>query len=1236
MPSHRRFRYPVDAFVYALLIGLIGCSRTPSGHEVPPDDEAMLWARVDGKNAEEAAQDYFYPRKIVDYFEGMDTLSLSPDPKADFPDQLLDHKLAAAAKAEKADGQLIPAKEQDKSKQQVKVGPLSKEGTPNVASVRPKRDVAPAKLNESEAFGRNAWLIWCGGNERFWDWLAIRSLGFTDLLKVVDGRTRTTRFHDAGLINEPQMQQAGSPSEFGLWLDVPADDAIRTWRENYLRATFDQLVTVTHPVQRHRKDFKGPGPYLPYPENVPPPSIYGLSSGVIGLRLFPNPEFDAAAAKRWDVKRYYNDESYFADPKLVRPFRVGMSCGFCHVSYHPLKPPRDLVNPGWENISGNIGAQYLRIRAVFGNLLRKDNFIYHILDSQPPGTIDTSLIPSDNINNTNAMNSVFNLSQRVVLSFKNPMERLSSISAKQPNAWGNPKEILTQKEAEKHQRERDHDKVPKALWDAFENYGLLNELKDSNAVSRCVPRILFDGADSIGSWGALARVFLNIGLYSEQWEKIHNPVVGFEDQKAFRITDCENHSVYWHATQHRVNALRDYFLKASTPMRLLDTPDGLKRAAPIDEVKLKERAILEKADFLTLKRAEVAKRVDLSKLALGRRVFARNCIVCHSSIQPEGPESGPKVLFAESAPEGYEATRKKVGDKRKMKFQEWADAKELWDHDPGQWLRDPDYLKWAETVVEQARFWTNNYLSTDYRIPVNVVGTNSARAMATNAMRTRMWSDFSSESYQEMNSIGPIRYYDPYAKEWKSYTPRHKAPSGVAEGGGGPGFYRVPTLISIWTTAPLLHNNSLGNFTNDPSVDGRLIAFDDAMRKMLWPDRRFEGSTDRGAPVNDATTERLKGDNGLIWRTPQETHLVLQGRFVPQTLFGRFALYKQLFEWFPWLDQVTPPWLASVLLFGSAFLLLLVGCAKHRLWLGIAFLACGLLAAALLYYDFTSVGWVSWLYVLQALNPPYLAAGILVLAGITFISLYTPVVSRAFGILYMLLGGLGLLITALLGLDVSCHDYLIFATFAAGVVLFLLGQTRAPKAVVYHWLGVGLGVLGIVLVLLRLSWEHVASFDFKIPLWIPSLLLLMLGFVLRFFFAADHGKLIRFAAYSKLVLAILIGGVIYFLNGRIGEVRLGPIPEGTPVNLLANINPEADPGERRRAIATLLQTFAEIKSKNLKGEAAQKEIRERVAPALLSISKCPDFVMDQGHFFPWFRGMSDEEKDALIELLKTF
>ena len=47
-------------------------------------------------------------------------------------------------------------------------------------------------------------------------------------------------------------------------------------------------------------------------------------------------------------------------------------------------------------------------------------------------------------------------------------------------------------------------------------------------------------------------------------------------------------------------------------------------------------------------------------------------------------------------------------------------------------------------------------------------------------------------------------------------------------------------------------------------------------------------------------------------------------------------------------------------------------------------------------------------------------------------------------------------------------------------------------------------------------------------------------------------------------------------------------------------------------------------------------MRDKIVPPLVKVSKCPDFVMDEGHYFKWFDSMSDEDKNALIELLKTF
>ena len=80
-------------------------------------------------------------------------------------------------------------------------------------------------------------------------------------------------------------------------------------------------------------------------KNMPIGSYYGEPSGIVGLRLFPNPAFDEKARKRWDSERYYRDEKYFDSKDLIKPYRVGMSCAFCHVGPNPIKPPADPRTP---------------------------------------------------------------------------------------------------------------------------------------------------------------------------------------------------------------------------------------------------------------------------------------------------------------------------------------------------------------------------------------------------------------------------------------------------------------------------------------------------------------------------------------------------------------------------------------------------------------------------------------------------------------------------------------------------------------------------------------------------------------------------------------------------------------------------------------------------------------------------------------------------------------------------
>src|SRR5258705_10444721 len=86
-------------------------------------------------------------------------------------------------------------------------------------------------------------------------------------------------------------------------------------------------------------------------------SYYGYSTGIVGLRLFPNPEFDEAGAKHWDAGKYFTDPTYYNDKDLVRPSRIGISAGFCHVGPSPINPPANPAHPTRPNLASPGAAQ---------------------------------------------------------------------------------------------------------------------------------------------------------------------------------------------------------------------------------------------------------------------------------------------------------------------------------------------------------------------------------------------------------------------------------------------------------------------------------------------------------------------------------------------------------------------------------------------------------------------------------------------------------------------------------------------------------------------------------------------------------------------------------------------------------------------------------------------------------------------------------------------------------------
>jgi hypothetical protein len=103
-----------------------------------------------------------------------------------------------------------------------------------------------------------------------------------------------------------------------------------------------------------------------------------------------------------------------------------------------------------------------------------------------------------------------------------------------------------------------------------------------------------------------------------------------------------------------------------------------------------------------------------------------------------------------------------------------------------------------------------------------------------------------------------------------------------------------------------------------------------------------------------------------------------------------------------------------------------------------------------------------------------------------------------------------------------------------------------------------------------------------------------------------------------------------------GVLQIGPIPRGTPVNLIANIElePTFNPVkifDYWKMATKLHGALRDIRDNHLDEEAAAAPMRD-IGPVLLPLSKCPDLVTDHGH--PFGTGLPDEDKRGLIAFLK--
>jgi hypothetical protein len=603
----------------------------------------------------------------------------------------------------------------------------------------------------------------------------------------------------------------------------------------------------------------------------------------------------------------------------------------------------------------------------------------------------------------------------------------------------------------------------------------------------------------------LLRVYLNIGAYSEQWRRLQNPIIGFKAQQPFDLATIRAKSIYWNTTErYRAGELERFLTYVSPshanvtqPMKLATTPEGRKRI---------ER--------------------DSTDIDAGRTVFLNSCAVCHSSKQPPDQQ----MIFSDKW--------RTLTDNRPdtlvmpMNFADWkaftqsapyaAYLKLLWDY--------------VKTGQGQDLF-NNNYPSTDIRVPVTLVGTNSQRAVGTNAIRGQIWDNFSSEGYKSLPAVGLVHFFNPFKKdggvdEWgnnDAYAP----PS------GGPGYYRPASLVSLWATAPFLHNNALGIYNRDPSVHGRLTAFDDAIDKLLNKNKRT-GSATVHREVEAARTLPNNDQKDYCHKNPADQSVVCN------------ALRGDLRQTFAQ-----------------------AGLTGQR--------------------GFSDVG-----FIYRTTQDSY-------------IDFRRPFIRP------LLNGVLGPLTTSVL----TFYLWLVLAVIA--LVLVFIGRARLAAIL--------LAVTAIALAALLRG----TALDTIYP-WLRCVPVVLLA-AACLFLAAPNARTCARIFFGLGAIVFLATGIYakVYVDGHIDDIKIGPIPRGTPVNLLMNINPDAPAIDLFNAVSALTRGILRVRRDNLTQDpnhpfAALAAFQEEAAPALLKASKCPDFVLDRGHWFG--EALTDQEKKQLKAFLE--
>jgi mono/diheme cytochrome c family protein len=625
-----------------------------------------------------------------------------------------------------------------------------------------------AGLTPSQRAGREIWFFATAFNDRFYTYSYPQRLGAAiDWYLVLAANNKADLFQAWGAIPDPDCCVPGAAN-------CPAKSLDETYGFQFCPGDAELLKFVGKEGYTDPACSIADAPFDTSTEHGKTDNRqsacdlrFGTSTGILGLRKFPNPRFDAAkwtklngSPASWEAYRKpLSDKAESADSRATRlfdgaiepPFRIGMACGACHISYNPTKPPADPNLPKWENIDGLVGNQYSRISQLLGSGMAHDLLEWQLIARSRPGAVDTSALPMDTVSNPGTMNAISNFASRPLHEHRVLKWRKASSCPGGPNTtcWCEPAKA--------------------------------NKCWSKSEKTERVANILKGGEDSIGYQEAVQRVYFNIGSCAEQCWLNHVPDLRAIDsaqrnygQTPFDIGQCRRDCASFRAIEDRLDDVVNFLLTGR--------PAELWQARGLSDAKALE--------------AQLDQEFGEGSVAQGRQVFAATCAGCHSSQSPPFDN----VDFRATDP------------------------------------KDPTLRL--------------DFLSAERPVLASKIGAYAARALHSNHMASRVWDQYAARDLH-------ARPADPDLKEIMK--------------GGGRGYYRPPSLLSLWAYAPFMLNNAIGpevcgkpskpelDFYSSPyvgadnkpianppaclpydvSVEGRYKLFKASMNELLFPQTRI-------------------------------------------------------------------------------------------------------------------------------------------------------------------------------------------------------------------------------------------------------------------------------------------------------------------------------------------------------------------------------------------------------------